>query len=198
MSNWYHKIEPHKSNHCKACGLYLNQLPLSDNKRHADVFWVGLSAVQINDDLEKSIPLSPSTRSGKLIYDIEKKCSDTTSFYKTNLVKCLPLNEHKIRYPELLEMEKCFPNLISELSLLKPKVVFLLGKQVSTFVLKKFNLQSQKYDADYRYKSYTIDGTSFIPIHHPSFILVYRRKMVNTYIDSICSIIKSNAIMDVA
>ena len=44
----------------------------------------------------------------------------------------------RIRYPIQDEMEKCFPNLESEIKELKPTIVFLLGKQVSTFIAKKY------------------------------------------------------------
>lgn len=191
MKHWRQEIDPKNSNHCRACGLYLNQLPLSDNsKKEADVFWIGLSAVQLDDDDKLRIPLSPNTRSGKLIKTIEDNCNSRVSFYKTNLVKCLPLNENKIRYPQKLEMNKCFPNLINELNILSPRVVFLLGKQVSDFVLRKFEITSKKLSNNFQYESFTIDETLFIPIHHPSYILVYKRKYVNDYIEGISRIIE--------
>jgi uracil-DNA glycosylase len=86
------------------------------------------------------------------------------------LVKCLPLKEGKIRYPSKAEMEDCIPNLITELNHFKPRVVFLLGKQVSDFVLKG--------------KEGSLDS-QIISIHHPSYILVYKRKQVEYYLSEI-------------
>lgn len=184
-------LNPETSKQCKACKLYLNQFPLYDNKTNADIFWVGLSAVQIDDHNKKNIPLSPTTKSGQLIYTVEESCSNDYTFYKTNLVKCLPLNENKIRYPELMEMNKCYPNLLNELDELQPKLVFLLGKQVSDFVLKKNGFPANPLGNDYLYKTYFTGHHYLIPVHHPSYILVYKRKQIDKYVNGIVNIIKS-------
>lgn len=85
--------------------------------------WVGLSAKKV-EDVDKNYPLENNTNSGKLIEEIEKKRDDLI-YYKTNLVKCLPLNEEeKLRYPTENEMEMCIKNLLIEIRELKPKVVF--------------------------------------------------------------------------
>ena len=192
MSHCRTQINPTKSRQCRSCKLYLNQFPLSDIKNKADVFWVGLSAVQVNDDDEYQIPLSPSTRSGKLIGDIENTCNNDVTFLKTNLVKCLPLNEKKIRYPEKLEMDKCYPNLTNELEVYNPKIVFLLGRQVAAFVLKKYGFTLKGFGLNFEYQSFEEDNTLFIPVHHPSYILVYKRKFIQEYIYAISSIIQAN------
>jgi len=74
-------------------------MPLLDEyKDECDVMWVGLSAKKIKEK-KYSYPLASDTNSGKVILEIEKMLPNI-SFYKTNLVKCLPLNEKgKIRYP---------------------------------------------------------------------------------------------------
>jgi uracil-DNA glycosylase len=72
---------------CSKCNLCFHQEPLVDNKRTAQIMWVGLSAKKVND-LELDIPLSNSTNTGKIISDIESSFSKI-GFYKTNLVKCL-------------------------------------------------------------------------------------------------------------
>ncbi len=170
---------------CKACGLYLNQLPVLDFLKHSHIFWVGLSAVQFDEGIEH-LPLSPSTRTGALICTIEEPLTDTISFYKTNLVKCVPLKENgKIRYPIEHEMEKCYSNFQFELESLNPSVVFLLGKQVSTFVMKKMGVKDVSLPNNFKYRSIKIDNISFVPVHHPSFILIYKRDMLKTYIKSI-------------
>ena len=102
---------------CKACGLYLNQPPVLDKSKRSNVFWVGLSSVLITDEDEK-MPLSPFTKTGALISQIEEPFRNDISFYKTNVVKCLPLINDKIRYPLKHEMEKCYPNLVDEIEFL--------------------------------------------------------------------------------
>jgi len=165
--------------------LYLNQLPVLDFLKHSHIFWVGLSAVQFDEGIEH-LPLSPTTRTGGLISSIEEPLKEEISFYKTNLVKCVPLKDDgKIRYPIEHEMEKCFPNFDFELNALNPSVVFLLGKQVATFVMKKAGIKEFELADDFNYRAYQINGVSFVPIHHPSYILVYKRKLLKTYIKSI-------------
>ena len=78
---------------CRRCSLYKNQLPLLDNIKDIDVMWVGLSAKEVND-IDKNIPLENNTNSGRIIEKIENNF-DGISFYKTNLVKCLPLDSNK-------------------------------------------------------------------------------------------------------
>lgn len=187
--NLARKLQPAKKSACKSCGLYLNQPPLLDKAQKPQVFWVGLSAVKLNDgDIE--LPLASYTRTGELIERIEMPLRKETSFYKTNLVKCLPLMGKKIRYPVKKEMEKCFPNFEVELELLNPSIIFLLGKQVATFVLKQFTDKKVDFSPDFKYKKITVGSITFVPVHHPSYILVYKRKMINQYIKNIRKIVK--------
>jgi Uracil-DNA glycosylase len=153
---------------------------------HTDVVWVGLSAVKATNKDET--PLAVNTNSGKLIYSIEASLSDYT-FHKTNLVKCLPLLGEKIRYPSNPEMKSCYSNLELEINHLKPKIIFLLGKQVASFVLKQHNIQEIQLSDEFHYQTYSVNGILFIPIHHPSYILVYKRKMVDNYIKGIGDLI---------
>ena len=169
---------------CKACGLYLNQLPLFDNYKQSQIFWLGLSAVQV-DDVKSSKPLSSETASGNLISMIEEPYLHQLQFYKTNLVKCLPLKNDKIRYPIQNEMEKCFPNFELEIKELKPTIVFLLGKQVSSFISKKYSIKLGTFSKKFKYEPFLVNGITFIPIHHPSYILVYKRKFLKKYISQI-------------
>lgn len=176
---------------CKTCGLYLNQLPTLDFLKNSHIFWVGLSAVQFDDGMEQ-LPLSSFTRTGALINTIEETLKEDISFYKTNLVKCVPLKEDgKIRYPIEHEMEKCFSNFQYELNELKPSVVFLLGKQVANFVMKKMGVKEIEFPKDYKYKAILINSTFFVPVHHPSYMLVYKRKQLDNYIKNIRSICRN-------
>lgn len=184
-----HKIKSCKSKICKACGLYLNQLPVLDQTKVSNIFWVGLSAVQFDEGIEGK-PLSPFTRSGALLENIEAPIRKEITFYKTNLVKCLPLKDGKIRYPLEHEMEKCFPNFEFEVDVLKPSVIFLLGKQVAFFVMKKMGIKEISLSENFRYETFEINNITFIPIHHPSYILVYKRKHLYRYIKSVQSLCK--------
>lgn len=173
---------------CRKCNLCNNQKPLLDNPRDADVFWVGLSAVKV-EDTSSTIPLAKDSNTGKLISEIEDLIK-SRNFYKTNLVKCLPLKDEKIRYPSKGEMQACYSNLYSEIKILKPKFVFLLGKQVANFISKSQQREILGLSDDFNYKTYKQSNVSFIPIHHPSYILVYKRKRVDEYINGIKKILE--------
>lgn len=164
----------------------MNQYPARDKFKKGGVFWVGLSAVKFGEG-SKKLPLSPDTRSGELISTIEVPFEKRISFYKTNLVKCLPLNNTtgKIRYPLKKEMGECFPNLQTEIESLNPKIIFLLGKQVTNFVLSQYSLIELKPENTFDYPSYGLGELTFIPVHHPSYVLVYKRKYIANYISAI-------------
>lgn len=168
---------------CQNCSLYRNQLPLLDTLREADIMWVGLSAKKVP---EGGIPLSPDTASGKLIREVEATCGVTG--YKTNLVKCLPLRDGKLRYPDREEMSRCFPNLLYELSVVSPKIVFLLGTKVAGLVSEKLGLRFEK-QAGYEYKGTEYQGILFVPVHHPSYISVYKKSERDNYVSAISKII---------
>ena len=83
---------------CKRCGLYKNQLPLLDEIKELEIMWVGLSAKKVNN-INETHPLANDTNTGRIIEQIENEINQHT-FYKTNLVKCVPLNEKtKLLYP---------------------------------------------------------------------------------------------------
>lgn len=171
---------------CQKCGLCKNQEPVLDNQQLCQIIWVGLSAKKII--YENDIPLSPNTNTGKLIQLIENTCNNVIT-YKTNLVKCLPLNERgKLRYPNTNEIECCFDNLLIEINHMHPKIIFLLGDKVYNSVEKKLKIHLEKWNNfNYNYTKY--HNYFFVPIHHPSYIYVYKKKNIDNYIQSISNII---------
>lgn len=154
---------------CNKCSISCNQKPLVENMRESDIMFLGISAKM--KETEDEIPLSENTNSGKLIKMIEERLleeNSNISCYRSNMVKCVPLDkEGKIRYPDSLEIENCIDNLVYELSIVKPKVVILLGRLVEKHLKKKI-----------------IElGYNTITIHHPSYIYVYRKKEIEKYVE---------------
>jgi len=174
---------------CQNCNLYKNQRPLLDNLVEGDgegnIMWIGLSAVKV-DCVTAQTPLSIYTSTGKLLVEIEKYSSNS-QFYKTNIVKCLPLNNGKIRYPSKNEMMACYSNFKIEIEMIKPNIVFMLGKQVATFILKMKGKNLFNLSQDFQYDKFEINGVSYIPIHHPSYILIFKRKQKEAYINAVSS-----------
>ena len=98
---------------CNKCGISCNQKPLVENMKKSDIMFLGISA-KIKEK-EDEMPLSENTNSGKLIKMIEERLLEENNnllCYRSNMVKCVPLNEDgKIRYPDNLEIENCIENL---------------------------------------------------------------------------------------
>jgi len=164
---------------CDKCDLCKHQKPLMDDVDVCRVFWVGLSAKITTYDGEK--PLSPTTNSGSLLCEVENKCTDVP-MYRTNLVKCAPLDESgKLRYPNRKEIDSCLPHLGFEINELNPQIIFLLGGKVIDAVSRYFSIDFEKYNEfNYSYQKY--NNKYFIPVHHPSYIYVYKRRMIDDYI----------------
>ena len=159
---------------CKKCKLCKNQRPLLDKNNSCDIMWVGLSAKKV-ENVNKTIPLCNDTNSGKIIEKIENKLN-YFKFYKTNLVKCLPLDKNnKLRYPTIEEMNSCIENLLLEINYFNPKIIFVLGKKTYNFIHKYF-------------VNNNIDTSSIYYIEHPSYIYIYKRKYIDDYIEKIKNI----------
>lgn len=173
---------------CKNCELYKNQKPLLDKTKECDIMWVGLSAKKV-DNVDTNIPLSINTNSGYIINKYEENINKyiknkNLKFYKTNLVKCLPLDKKgKSRYPNNNEMKKCIDNLIYEIEILKPKIIFLLGNKVYNFVSKYIESKNTSFKR--------INFKNIYYLEHPSYIYIYKRKELEKYTEKVLNIIKN-------
>ena len=170
-----------------SCGYHYED-SINKIKNYVDVMFVGLSA---KFDKNKQIikPLCNSTNTGKIIDKIEEKLSRNRIYYKTNLVKFPPIdNNNKLRHPNKKEMNSCFGYLQSEIQAYKPKIVIMLGEQVSSFIIDALELTNQLIKNVFS-KIYLKDGVKFIATHHPSYIYVYKRKIINDYIQEIANLI---------
>ena len=165
---------------CKNCTLHLNQKPALNAYEKSDIIWLGLSAKL----REGFLPLDENTLSGSIIKKAEEQLEGIKS-YKTNLIKCVPLSpDMKLRYPTKKEMDLCYKNFLCELEVISPSVIVLLGQRVSNFVFEKAHITRCRL-AGYSYSPARVGKYSFIAVHHPSYIGVYRRKDINCYIDGI-------------
>ena len=154
---------------CNKCDISCNQKPLVENMKKSDIMFLGISAKM--KEKEDEMPLSENINSGKLIKMIEERLLEENNnllCYRSNMVKCVPLNEDgKIRYPDNLEIENCIENLEYELNIVKPKLVVLLGRLVEKYLKKKI-----------------IElGYNVITIYHPSYIYMYRKKEIEKYVE---------------
>lgn len=125
------------------------------------VLLLGLSNKQ---DLE---PFDSSTNSGKLVDMIIEKLPDIT-FVKRNIVPYAPLDKNgKLRYPnkeELIDGNNSLVEIIDEYD-----CVVLFGKIVQDTI-----------NNDHRFSH-----IKKIIAKHPSYIWVYKRKLIEEYVDQI-------------
>lgn len=175
-------------NNCESCTLAGNQIIKLKKDYSVNVLWVGLSAKKVKQGCQFT-PLSADTNTGRIIQTIELGLPGYT-FFKTNLVKCAPLDENqKLRYPSKNEKQSCFGHLEDEINTLSPNIVFLLGMDVAKFVLGQKKISLNCLNSDYNYDFYRWNETFFVPIHHPSFIHIYKRKQIDEYINKISNLI---------
>lgn len=155
---------------CQNCNLCANQRPLLDNVKKADIMVVGLSAKIIHDATE--IPLDTRTRSGQLVSALEEIAQgDGLSFYRTNLVKCVPLDDNgKLRYPTKEEINKCFENIILEINYINPKLIILFGSIVENAFENHLQMHFHKSGTK-QYKIRQKEKKYFISMYHPSYVL---------------------------
>lgn len=168
---------------CKTCNLcaFLN----FSRPFVSEVMCVGLSAKA--NTIEPA--LCETTNSGNIIAQIESKCRGL-SFYKTNLVKGVPTGSNgKIRYPTKMEMSLCYPNLIGEIEVVSPRVVLLLGEKVSNFILSELSISKKSGGDIFSYYPHEFGGVKYIPIHHPSYIRVYKYSRIEEYVKAVSSIV---------
>lgn len=155
--------------------------------KNTNVMWVGLSAKKLTD-AENCAPLHISTNTGKLVAEIEEQCRHT-NFYKTNLVKFPPLDSKgKLRHPTSEECALCYPELQTEIQTVNPRIILLLGNKTATFVLRQLGFKMPKLS--YEYQSFEYEKRWYIPIHHPSYIMVYKRKEKDQYIQAVKDVIE--------
>ena len=146
--------------------------------------FIGISSQK--NSLQKIFqPLDISTNSGKFITQLETALPNQTS-HKTNLIKCAPLlPSGKIRYPTNKEINSCFPHLEKEIKSVQPKIIIPLGKQVTTYFSKHFQIPLKKYHPT------KLENFTILPIDHPSYLMIYKRKNLEDYRNKIIKLIQS-------
>ncbi len=146
------------------------------------VYFVGLSAKPMCEHL------APETITGNIIDQI---IHDLPNVYaiKTNLVKIPPVDrDGNLRYPNEAEMQNGWKELHNEINRTFPNLVVTLGQKVSFFLRSQMGVEPTKpqLPLDFSYRLYLSQSQSHIlSVHHPSFIYVYRRKDVKSYIDNV-------------
>lgn len=91
----------------------------------------------------------------------------------TNVVKCMPPTD---RSPTAGEVEVCRPYLEKQISLIKPKVIILLGAVAYKFVSGETGDMQMEKNAGKFLQLPAYPGIQFMVLYHPAFLLRDPRK----------------------
>jgi uracil-DNA glycosylase len=90
-----------------------------------------------------------------------------------NVVKCRPPDN---RAPKQEEVDACMPFLKKQISLVKPKVILLLGATALKHIIKDKGQFSMKEEAGHFFDHSDFPGAKFMVLFHPAYILRDPRK----------------------
>lgn len=147
---------------CTKCDLYKNRtnVVIDTGNRNADIMFIG-EGPGANEDLQ-GIPFVGEA--GKLMdLAFQGVGIKREEVYIANIVKCRPPGN---RNPEKNEAESCMEYLKSQIALVKPKIIILLG----SVALK--NIMGEQYGiTSNRGKWIEKDGIMYLPTFHPAALL---------------------------
>ncbi len=159
---------------CQACSLCetRNKTVLGIGNKHADFLLIG-EAPGLNDDLqgEPFVGLA-----GKLLNEMLQSIGlHREQVYMTNMLKCRPPNN---REPQSDEVDSCRDYLQRQIVLIKPKIIFTLGRTAAQSLLK-----TQRPVSYLRGIRHEIDGIPLIVFHHPAYLLRLQTEKANAWED---------------
>ncbi len=99
----------------------------------------------------------------------------TQTVYIANMVKCRPPEN---RDPQPDEMETCFPYLLRQIELIKPKIICCLGRISGQYLLKTSETLGRL-----RGKVHDFNGIKMIVTYHPAALLRYPEYKKETWED---------------
>lgn len=160
-----------KCNKCKLCNNRHNVVIGTGNK-NAKIMFIG-EGPGADEDLQ-GIPFVG--KAGKLMDKaFEGIGIKREEVYIANIVKCRPPNN---RNPEYEEAEACKEYLESQINLVKPEIIVLLGSVALKNILgKEYGITSS------RGKWFEKDGIKYLPTFHPAALLRDETKKIDFWND---------------
>jgi len=137
--------------------------------------------------------LSVNTATGKVIREITEKLPGI-DVHKTNATRHAPLDARgKLRYPTQSELESAFPILRRKIEKIRPAVIVSLGNIASRFLMDRLGIKKKGSGLNpvFIYQAHTNStGLILLPIHHPSFVLIYRRTHLKNYVNNVAQTLR--------
>ena len=159
---------------CKKCKLCenRNKIVIGTGNKSATIMFIGEGPGA--DEDKEGIPFVG--KAGKLMDKaLEGIGIKREELYIANIVKCRPPNN---RNPEDEEADACKEYLSSQISLIKPKIIVLLGSVALKNILgKEYGITAC------RGKWFEKDGIKYIPTFHPAALLRDETKKIEFWKD---------------
>jgi len=163
---------------CKKCELWKtrNKSIVGDGNINADVMIVGESPGYNEDVQGKAFVGAAGNVLNHLLSLVGLKRGE---IYITNVLKCHPPRNHS---PSKKEIGSCIPFLKKQIEIIKPRIIFCLGKFASNEIFNMFNvkftqiseLHGQVFEANAFFGKLKL-----IPLFHPA-VACYRNYMLET------------------
>ena len=151
---------------CDLCKTRKNSVPGKGN-HNTEIIFVGEAPGRNEDNVgEPFVGVA-----GKKLSDaLEYAGISRNAVYITNVIKCRPPNN---RVPTEIEKESCRNYLESEISLIKPKVICIMGNTAYQSILGGANITKE------RGKFIKKNGQMYFLTVHPA-ALIYNQKLIET------------------
>jgi DNA polymerase len=158
---------------CKRCNLHKSrtQIVVDRGNPSASVLAVGEGPGE-NEDRQGLVFVG---RAGHLLDEIMASVGirTDTDLLLANIVKCRPPQN---RAPQTAEAEMCLPFLKKQISLVRPKLILLLGAVALTYMLAERKSFSMEDEVGRFFTIPGYPGTEFVTLYHPAFLLRDPRK----------------------
>lgn len=163
---------------CQKCVLCetRNNVVVYDGNPQAKLMFIGEGPGE-QEDL-KGLPFVG--RAGQLLDKILEaaEINRQSETYICNIVKCRP-PANRVPAPE--EANECSPYLYSQINLIKPKIIVLLGSTAVSGVLKVRNPKITRLHGHWIHgQGELLDGILLMPFYHPSYLLRQHSKEVGS------------------
>lgn len=126
-------------------------------------------------------------RAGSLLNNMLKACGLTReSVYIANMIKCRPPNN---RDPAPLELSQCRHFLDTQIKLLNPKLILLVGRIAAQNLLQRPDTLSKLRGTLHQYLQIPV-----IVSYHPAYLLRNPKDKKKTFLDlqTLCNVLKKN------
>ncbi|GAB4176926.1 MAG: hypothetical protein Kow00108_12360 [Calditrichia bacterium] len=151
-----------KIENCKKCGLSKTRTKFvfGAGNPNADIMFIG-EAPGYDED-KQGLPFVG--KAGQLLTKIlEAIHLKREEVYIANILKCRPPNN---RTPSVDEIELCKPYLLTQIKLIQPKIICLLGAVAAKGILEKNDKLS-----NLRGRFHTFEGIDVLVTYHPAALL---------------------------